>query len=153
MVLWQLIVSICAGVITLITVLEKLGITGGIRKIEREFSELKKQGGHLIDISENQQKFSELQKDQNNALLAILRNELFQSFRNNRELKVWTDDECAVQTKMHLAYRALNGNGEEEIWWERKKQWTIVSAEKYRELLDAKDCEQIQRTMNDAASQ
>jgi hypothetical protein len=146
---WQLIVSICAGIITVITILEKLGITGGIKKIEREFKELQKQGVHLVEININQQKFSELQKDQNNALLAILRNELFQSFRNNRELKVWTDDECSVQTKMHLAYRALHGNGEEEIWWNKKLQWTIVSAEKYRELLDAKDCAQIQRTIND----
>lgn len=132
--LWQLIVSICAGVVTMITVLEKLGITGGIKKIEQEFTELKKQGVQLSTINENQRQFGELQKDQNNALLAILRNELFHSFRANRELKVWTDDECAVQTKLHLAYRALDGNGEEEIWWEKKKQWRIVSAEEYREL-------------------
>ena len=149
MAVWQLVVSICAGVITLITVLEKLGITGGIKKIEREFTELKKLGLHIADININQQEFGSLQKDQNNALLAILRNELFQSFRNNRELKVWTDDECAVQTKLHLAYRALHGNGEEEIWWNRKTQWTIVSVEKYRELLDAKECEKIQRTIDE----
>ena len=148
MAVWQLVVSICAGVITLITVLEKLGITGGIKKIEREFTELKKLGVHISDINVNQLEFGSLQRDQNNALLAILRNELFQSFRNNRELKIWTDDECAVQTKLHLAYRALHGNGEEEIWWERKKQWTIVSAQKYQEMQDVRDCEKIQQSID-----
>lgn len=137
--LWKLLVSICAGVITLLTVLEKLGITGGIKKIECEFNELKKLGGHITSINNNQLLFGELQKDQNNALLAILRNELFQSFRNNRELKIWTDDECAVQTKLHLAYRALMGNGEEEIWWDKKKQWRIVSVEEYREATDCRN--------------
>lgn len=134
--LWQLIVSICAGIITMITVLEKLGITGGIKKIEAEFTELKKQGSQLAAINANQQEFGELQRDQNNALLAILRNELFQSFRNNRDVQAWTDDECTVQTKLHQAYRALHGNGEEEIWWERKRQWRIVSAEEYKELTE-----------------
>ena len=134
--LWQAIVSICAGIITLITVLEKLGITGGIKKIEQEFADLKKQGTHLTAIIQNQQEFGELQKDQNNALLAILRNELFQSFRNNRDVQAWTDDECTVQTKLHQAYKALHGNGEEEIWWERKRQWRIVSAEEYKELIE-----------------
>ncbi len=134
--LWKSIVSICAGIITLITVLEKLGITGGIKKIEREFADLKKQGTQLTAISQNQQEFGELQKDQNNALLAILRNALFQSFRNNRDVQAWTDDECTVQTKLHQAYKALHGNGEEEMWWERKKQWRIVSAEEYKELTE-----------------
>ena len=54
MAVWQLVVSICAGVITLITVLEKLGITGGMKKIEREFTELKKLVVHMSDINVNQ---------------------------------------------------------------------------------------------------
>ena len=130
--IWQVAVTICAGIITMITVLEKLGITGGIKKIEREFNELKKLNITMSDINKSQQEFGESQKDQNNALLAILRNELYQSFKIHRHLAIWTDDEANVQTKLHLAYRALKGNGEEELWWEKKKTWTIVSAEEYR---------------------
>ena len=133
---WQLIISICAGVVTMITVLEKLGIIGGIKKIEREFSELKKINANMNGLTEGQQKFGELQKDQNNALLALLRNDLYQSFKMHRLYKVWTDDECTVQTKLHLAYRALNGNGEEELWWEKKKSWTIVTDEEFRKIVE-----------------
>jgi hypothetical protein len=134
--LWQLIVSICAGIITLITVLEKLGITGGVKKIEKEFKELKKLNAHMGEMNKSQQEFGELQRDQNNALLAILRNDLYQSFKAHRHLHVWTDDECNVQTKLHLAYRALHGNGEEELWWERKKSWEIISDEDFRKLTE-----------------
>lgn len=133
---WQLIVSICAGIITIITVFDKIGVTGGLKKLDREFSELKKLTVHITSINTNQQEFSELQKDQNNALLAILRNDLYQSFKSHRHLEVWTDDECTVQTKLHQAYRALHGNGEEELWWDRKKTWKIVSDEEYRELIE-----------------
>lgn len=134
--LWQLIISICAGVITIITVFEKLGVTNKIKKMDLEFTELKKLNTTILDINLNQKEFGELQKDQNNALLAILRNELYQSFKTHRHLEVWTDDECTVQTKLHLAYRALHGNGEEELWWEKKKTWKIVSNEEYRELIE-----------------
>lgn len=133
---WQLIVSICAGVITIITVFDKLGVTGSIKKLDREFNELKELTSHISDINNHQREFGELQKDQNNALLAILRNELYKSFKVHRHLEVWTDDEANVQTKLHLAYRALHGNGEEELWWEKKKTWKIVSNEEYRELTE-----------------
>lgn len=131
---WQLIVSVCAGIVTILTVLEKLGLTGKFKKFDREFNELKKLSDNVADIIHNQYGFGELQKDQNNALLAILRNDLYQSFKVHRDLEVWTDDEANVQTKLHAAYRALNGNGEEELWWEKKKGWRIVSAEEYRDL-------------------
>ena len=131
---WQLIISVCAGIITIITVLEKLGLTSKFKKIDREFNELKRLSSHIEDIIKNQHEFGVLQKDQNNALLAILRNDLYQSFKDHRDLEVWTDDEANVQTKLHMAYHALNGNGEEELWWEKKKSWRIVSAEEYREL-------------------
>lgn len=133
--LWQLVVSISAGIITVITVLEKLGIAGKVKKVDKEFTELKGLSGSIGDIIINQQKFGELQEVQNAALLALLRNDLYQSFKDNRVLGVWTDDEANVQTKLHLAYRALNGNGEEELWWENKKRWKIVSNEEYRELM------------------
>lgn len=133
--LWQLIVSISAGVITLVTVLEKLGVTGKIKKVDKEFSELKKLTSNINNIMTNQEQFAELQKIQNAALLAILRNDLYQSFKDNRGIGVWTDDEASVQTKLHLAYRALDGNGEEEIWWEKKKTWKIVTNEEYRQIV------------------
>lgn len=132
---WQLIVSICAGTVTILTVLEKLGITGRLKNVNNDSNELKKLTVHMADINKSQQEFGELQKDQNNALLAILRNDLYQSFKVHRELGVWTDDEANVQTKLHSAYRALNGNGEEELWWEKKRTWRIVSNEEYKELI------------------
>lgn len=132
---WKLILGICAGVVTILTALEKLGITNRLRKADIELTELRKLISHVSDIRANQQEFSELQKDQNNALLAILRNDLYQSFKVHRELGVWTDDEANVQTKLHCAYRALHGNGEEELWWEKKKTWRIVSTEEYKEII------------------
>lgn len=134
MVTWQLIVSISAGIITLITVFEKLGIMGKFKKVDKEFNELKKLTSNISNIMVQQQEFAKLQKIQNEALLAILRNGLYQSFKENRDLEVWTDDEANVQTKLHLAYRALNGNGEEEIWWDKKKTWRIVSNEEYNQI-------------------
>lgn len=40
--LWQTIISICAGIITIVTVLEKLGISKRVSKIDNEFNSLKK---------------------------------------------------------------------------------------------------------------
>ena len=90
---------------------------------------------NITEFNNQQQQLVNLQKDQNGALLAILRNELYQSFRMNRELGIWTDDESFVQTKLHEAYKNLHGNGEEEIWWEKKKNWNIVTNDEYEELM------------------
>lgn len=134
--IWQMIISICAGVITIVTVFEKLGLINKFKKVDTDFTELKKLPEQVSDIQHNLHIFGELQKDQNNALLAMLRNSLYQSFKDNRDIKAWTDDDAAVQTKLHEAYRALHGNGEEELWWEKKKTWQIVSSEEYKELLN-----------------
>lgn len=133
--LWQIIVATCAGVVTILTAFEKLGVTNKLKKVDMEFNEMRKLISNVAEINRSQQEFGELQKDQNTALLAILRNDLYQSFKVHRDLEAWTDDESNVQTKLHLAYRALNGNGEEELWWEKKKKWKIVSNEEYRELV------------------
>ena len=133
--LWQTIISVCAGIITIITVFEKLGFTQKCKKIDKDFNELKQLPVQVADIQQVLRIFGELQKDQNDALLAILRNSLFQSFKDNRDIGAWTDDEANVQTKMHIAYGALKGNGEEALWWEKKKTWKIVSAEEYKELV------------------
>ena len=136
---YQIVVSLCAGIITIITLMEKLGLTARVKKIDAEFSEMRKMLSNIPEINQLQQDFIGLQEDQNNALLAILRNELYRSFRLNRDISVWTDDECFVQTKLHQAYKSLHGNGEEEIWWEKKKTWRIVSHEEYDDLL-RKNC-------------
>ena len=132
--LWQTIVSVCAGIITIVTVLEKLGILKRFSKVDQEFNSLKQLPGHVKNIQEELKNLGSLQIDQNNALLAMLRNTLYQSFKDNRDLSAWTDDECSVQTKIHDSYKTLHGNGEEEIWWERKKTWQIVSNEEYEKL-------------------
>lgn len=132
--LWQTIVSICAGIITIVTVLEKLGILKRFSKVDQEFNSLKQLPGHVKNIQEELKNLGNLQTDQNNALLAMLRNTLYQSFKDNRDISAWTDDECSVQTKIHNAYKTLRGNGEEEIWWEKKKSWRIVSNEEYENL-------------------
>lgn len=102
-------------------------------------NEVEKIVKNVTEFSNQQQQLVNLQQDQNGALLAILRNELYRSFRMNRELGVWTDDECFVQTKLHEAYKNLHGNGEEEIWWEKKKNWHIVTHDEYDELIRNKN--------------
>lgn len=133
---WQLFVSICAGVVTIVTLFEKLGVTSKLKRVDVDFNELKKLNYQFADIIQKQEEFGELQKDQNTALLAILRSDLYQSFKEHRDIGAWTDDEANVQTKLHTAYRNLHGNGEEEIWWDKKKAWKIVSNEEYQELLN-----------------
>ena len=132
---WEIIVTTCAGLITILTVSDKLGITGKLKKADTGLNEIEKILKNITDFSTQQHQLVSLQKDQNGALLAILRNELYRSFRMNRELGAWTDDESFVQTKLHEAYKNLHGNGEEEIWWEKKKNWTIVTHDEYDELM------------------
>ena len=132
---WQIIVSTCAGLVTILTVSDKLGITGKLKKADTGLNEIEKIVKNITEVNDQQQHLVTLQKDQNAALLAILRNELYQSFRMNRELGIWTDDESFVQTKLHEAYKILHGNGEEEIWWEKKKNWNIVTNDEYEELM------------------
>lgn len=132
---WQIVVASAAGFVTLFTLFEKLGVTNKLKKVDTDFNEMRKMLANLHEINKSQQDLLCLQRDQNNALLALLRNDLYQSFKIHRDLGVWTDDEANVQTKLHAAYRALNGNGEEELWWEKKKTWKIVSNEEYRELV------------------
>ena len=132
---WQLIVSICAGIITIITLLDKLGLLRAVKRVNTDFSELKKMSEQILIIQQNLVGISELQIVQNQALLALIRNDLYQCFKMNRDIGVWTDDEANVQNKLHEVYKDLKGNGEESIWWEKKKDWKIVSNEEYRELL------------------
>ena len=116
-------------------------------------NEVEKIVKNITEFSNQQQQLVNLQRDQNGALLAILRNELYRSFRMNRELGVWTDDECFVQTKLHEAYKNLHGNGEEEIWWEKKKNWNIVTHDEYDELIRNKKNTNIKLKENDKHDQ
>lgn len=134
---WQIVVASCAGFVTILTLFEKLGWTSKVKKADADFNQMRKMLNTIDTMNDLQQQFLTLQKDQNAALLAILRNELYQSFKINRELGAWTDDECSVQTKLHEAYKALHGNGEESIWWEKKKSWNIVSNEEYKEIVNS----------------
>ena len=78
---YQLVVAASAGIITIITLLEKLGLTARVKKIDNEFNEMRKMLSTIPKINETQKEFVALQEGQNNALLALLRNELYQSFR------------------------------------------------------------------------
>jgi len=132
---WQLIISVCAGLITIMTFFDKVGLTKSVKKVDSEFKELKGLPEQIKNLSTEIEGMNNLQKIQNQALLAILRNDLYRCFKDHRDLGAWTDDDCQVQTKMHEAYKALGGNGEEAIWWEKKKSWKIYSEDEMQELI------------------
>lgn len=132
---WQLIVSVCAGLITIMTFFDKVGLTKSVKKADSDFKELKGLPEQINNLSAEIEGMGNLQKIQNQALLAILRNDLYRCFKDHRDLGAWTDDDCQVQTKIHEAYKALGGNGEEAIWWEKKKSWKIYSEDEMQELI------------------
>jgi hypothetical protein len=132
---WQLIISICAGLITIMTFFDKVGLTKSVKKVDSDFKELKELPEQINNLSAEIEGMGNLQKIQNQALLAILRNDLYRCFKDHRDLGAWTDDDCQVQTKIHEAYKALGGNGEEAIWWEKKKSWKIYSEDEMQELI------------------
>ncbi len=132
---WQLIISVCAGLITIMTFFDKVGLTKSVKKVDSDFKELKGLPEQINNLSAEIEGMGNLQKIQNQALLAILRNDLYRCFKDHRDLGAWTDDDCQVQTKIHEAYKALGGNGEEAIWWEKKKSWKIYSEDEMQELI------------------
>lgn len=132
---WQLIISVCAGLITIMTFFDKVGLTKSVKKVDSDFKELKGLPEQINNLSAEIEGMGNLQKIQNQALLAILRNDLYRCFKDHRDFGAWTDDDCQVQTKIHEAYKALGGNGEEAIWWEKKKSWKIYSEDEMQELI------------------
>lgn len=134
---WQMIISVCAGLVTLLTLLDKLGLIKKVKKTEEEYAALKNIPSQFSTLQAKVTQITVLQQKQTQALLSILRNDLYTCFKENRNIAVWTDDECNVQTKTHEAYKALNGNGEEALWWAKKEKWDIVSNEDYNEILKA----------------
>ena len=123
---WQIIISICAGIITIMTFFDKLGLTKAVKKIDKDFKELNTLNEQIKSMCDEIEGLTQLQKTQNQALLAILRNDLYRCFKDNRNNATWTDDDCQIQTKLHEVYTSLGGNGEENIWWEKKKTWKIT---------------------------
>ena len=136
---WQAFVSLCAGIITVVTVLEKVGIVGKMKKIDTDLDQVKETAETVESIYKSMISITQNQDQQRLALLALLRNELYRSFRDNRNLGAWTDEEAGVQTKLHNAYVAIGGNGEEAIWWKRKEEWKIVTQEEYAKLVLEKE--------------
>lgn len=133
--MWQLIISVCAGLITIMTFLDKVGITKSVKKVDSDFKELKEIPNQIKTISDSLEGLETLQKIQNQALLSILRNDLYRCFKDHRDIGAWTDDDCRVQTKIHEAYKGLGGNGEEAIWWDKKKSWKIYTEDEMHELI------------------
>jgi hypothetical protein len=117
------------------TFFDKVGLTKSVKKADSDFKELKGLPEQINNLSAEIEGMGNLQKIQNQALLAILRNDLYRCFKDHRDLGAWTDDDCQVQTKIHEAYKALGGNGEEAIWWEKKKSWKIYSEDEMQELI------------------
>lgn len=136
---WQIVVSFCAGLITVISFLDKIGVVHKVKKVDTDFKGLKGLPEQIRIILDNIEDLSELQVAQNQALLAMMRNDLYTCFKEHREMNAWTDDECQVQTKIHDAYHALGGNGEETIWWDKKKAWSIYSDEQMQRIKEGKN--------------
>lgn len=132
---WQMIVSFCASIITILTLAEKIRGTNSFKQLDSAMGDLKTVPQNIATLKTDLTQLSSLQISQNAALLALLRNDLYRCFKDNRDIAAWTDDDARVQTTLHEVYRALNGNGEEEIWWEKKKTWRIVSDTEYHELV------------------
>lgn len=143
--IWQIIISICAGLVTIFTLTEKIRGSKSFKKLDSALTDLQAISAEFSEFKEN---FGALQTDltglndlqilQKDALLAMLRNDLYRCFRDNRNIGAWTDDDCQVQTTLHAVYRALKGGDqkeEEELWWERKRTWKIVTEVEYQRLL------------------
>ena len=132
---WQLFISVCAGVITLLTLFEKIRGTKSFKQLDAALATLQKVPSEIQALQNDLTIISQVQKDQTSALLAILHSDLYRCFRENRELEAWTDEEARVQTNLHEVYCLLHGNGEEALWWDRKRTWRIVSDGEYQELV------------------
>lgn len=135
---WRIFVGICAGIVTLITFLDKVGVTGRVKRIRENAEKLAEITDSITNAVTAMNKLAEQQEAQREALLALIRNALFRSFKEHRDIEAWTDEECMVQTRLHEAYIANGGNGEEAIWWDKKKTWEIVSVEEHKRRVEAR---------------
>ena len=151
--LWQLIITIAAGIITISTLFEKIGngiakakktddYVDKIKELPGQMEELKTMYGDRLKALPDQMEELKTAIAKSNstndvmaqALLGIIRNELYICFKEHREIGACTDDEFRVQTALHDAYKRLGGNGEEAVWWEKKRNWKIVSEDEFERL-------------------
>lgn len=135
--IWQLAVTIASGVIVILNLIERLGIT----KAFKDTQELKEVPELIEKLTITVEKMSSRIQIQDQAILSMLRNDLYKSFKEHRDIGAWTDEECSVQTKIHESYIAMGGNGTEALWWEKKKQWKIVTEQEYNRLIkESRNC-------------
>lgn len=143
--LWQTFICICAGVVTLFTLVEKLRGTASFKKLDKALKDLQIISGEFTNFKKDMDELknelatsNDMQILQKDALLALLRNDLYRCFRDNRNIGAWTDDDFQVQTTLHVVYRALKNDDrqdEEEIWWARKLKWKIVTDSEYQRMV------------------
>lgn len=133
--LWQIIISIAAGLITLSTFIEKIGkAVQNVKKADNYMDEVRSLPGKIEALTYQFAETNRISGLMSEALKSILRNELYICFKDHREIGACTDDEFRVQTALHHAYTRLGGNGEEAVWWEKKIQWKIVTDDEFERL-------------------
>jgi hypothetical protein len=132
---WQIIVTAAAGIITILTLFEKIGkIIKDAKRADDSMDEVRKLPKKIEEINLQLQESSNSQALMAEALKGIIRNELYMCFKEHRDIGACTDDEFRVQTALHETYKRLGGNGEEAVWWEKKTRWRIVSEEEFERL-------------------
>jgi biopolymer transport protein ExbB/TolQ len=132
---WQIIVTAAAGIITILTLFEKIGkIIKDAKRADDSMDEVRKLPKKIEEINRQLQDSSNSQALMAEALKGIIRNELYMCFKEHRDIGACTDDEFRVQTALHETYKRLGGNGEEAVWWEKKTRWRIVSEEEFERL-------------------
>lgn len=105
-----------------------------VKKLDKYLDKLNDIPNELKELSKSMEEMKKTDVVMTRALRGLIRNDLYRSFKENRELGAWTDDESRVQTSLHEIYQSLGGNGEETIWWNKKQNWKIVTQEEYEKL-------------------
>jgi hypothetical protein len=159
---WEFSLLIIAGIMAFLQFFDRTGVSGKLKRLADQYEELcklndvfemhSKESADRLSLIESQQETmlnmmvrmqtfldkpdnkSEVQDKRREALLAVLKGQLFGSFKKHRSVKAWTDDEFHMQTVFHELFVALGGNGEESVWWEQKRSWDIVDEEDLERL-------------------
>jgi len=139
--IWQVVLSIAAGIVTVLTALDKLGLIGSFKKLDKDYKDMRNASSTMAVNSTRIDELETLCGIQTKALIVLLRNELYNCFAENRLIAVWTDRMFQEQAAMHDAYISLGGNGEEEILWDKKKKWKILPEEIYVQRKNGIDSE------------
>ena len=97
---FSIAVAIISGLVIFASALEKFGITGQLKRIENDRRDVQALIDKVSVLSITVERFSTTQELQGRALQAMLKNHLYRSFKENRKIGAWTDDECRVQTSL-----------------------------------------------------